>query len=176
MWPKQSECKSFYGNPDANGDGSADPQWEHTNLMIIQCPWVLTLSWNPSGLTRKIRAHRRCASSLQSVLEKIWMSYGQDQKKIEEARLHLFGGSYQFRLKRRGNSLSMHSYGCALDFDPQVNYMGRPHIPGAGMVPCPTAVSSVIERPIGTVKSRLSRARAILNAELNVEIEHDHES
>lgn len=38
------------------------------------------------------------------------------------------------------------------------------------------AVSSVIERPIGTVKSRLSRARAILNAELNLEIEHDHES
>jgi hypothetical protein len=38
--------------------------------------------------------------------------------------MHLFGGAYNFRVMRGGSSLSMHAYGCAVDFDPARNGFG----------------------------------------------------
>ena len=124
VWPLQKDVALYYGNPDADHNGEPDRAWEDANLVRVVPPWKMYLAWDPATQIKNIRIHRLCASSLGSVLGTIWARYGQMQGHIEEDRLHLFGGAYTFRLMRRSSKLSMHSYGCAIDLDPEHNQMG----------------------------------------------------
>lgn len=117
MWPSQSNVSSFYGKPD----GTAT--WEAANLVSIIPPFRVTYDGKP---VRSIRIHRKCAASLRRVYASIWEAYDHDQTALDETGFTKFGGSYNFRKKRGGNSLSMHSYGCAVDHDPAANAMGNP--------------------------------------------------
>lgn len=126
-WPKQSECAKFYGNPDTNGDGVPDRAWEDANLTRYTPPWQMVLAWNTSAKVAAIRIHKKCAPSLATVFQAIWDVYGRQQQQIEARNLHLYGGAYNFRLKRGGHTLSMHSYGCAIDLDPAHNEFGATH-------------------------------------------------
>lgn len=120
-WPLQRDCANFYGDPrDANGKASA--AWESKNLVLIKCPWTLRYDGKPvSG----IRIHKKCAESLTRVLNAIWERCGRSQEEIDRIGMSVYGGSYNFRVMRGGSSLSMHSYGCAVDFDPPRNGLGN---------------------------------------------------
>ena len=133
-WPKPSELKSFYGDPDAGHDGVADRTWEVTNLERFAPPYRMVLAWDPSKQLNSITCHQRCASSLHKILTNIAAHYG-SQEAIEKARMHMFGGTYNFRLTRGGVTLSTHSYGCAIDLDPASNMLGRPYKEALGMMP-----------------------------------------
>lgn len=135
-WPKQSPAamSAFYGNPDSNGDGSPSPKWEAANLISIKPPYRMVLAWDPARLVKSIRVHKECAQSLLRVLEAIKAHYG-TQAAIEAARMHLYGGCYNFRLKRDGSSLSIHSWGAAIDMDPERNGFGVKWRDGRGMMP-----------------------------------------
>ena len=121
-WPNQSDVDSFYGNP-RGVDGEPSAAWEQNNLILVKAPWELITAWDGSPV-RGIRVHRKCAVSLQNILKAIWVTAGQDEQIIKEWGMNLYGGGYNFRLMRGSNMLSMHSWGCAVDFDPERNGFG----------------------------------------------------
>lgn len=121
-WPHQSDVMSFYG--DSRGrDGNPSPAWVRENLVRLSPPWRLVTAWDFSPV-RTITVHRACAPSLTRILDAIWARAGQDEDQIRIWGMHLFGGAYNFRLMRGGTRLSMHSWGCAIDFDPARNGFG----------------------------------------------------
>lgn len=133
-WPRQNEMKAFYGNPDSDADGAADRAWEDANLVRITPAFDMILAWDPSVKLKSIRIHRRCSESLTRILYQIAHDFPTQQAR-EAAGVHLFGGSYSFRMKRGGTTLSTHSFGCAIDLNPAGNPMGKPWKPLKGMLP-----------------------------------------
>ena len=121
IWPKQSEADGFYGNPRGRGN-QASPTWEKQNLVRLKPPFAMRFSGKP---VTSFKIHRKCAESLGRVFDAIWKSAGQDQSQIDAWGVSTFGGSYNFRLMRGSNHLSMHSYGCAIDLSPERFPMGK---------------------------------------------------
>lgn len=132
MWPKQSEMKEFYGNPDANNDGVADAKWEATQLVRIAPPYSMSLAWDTKRRLSSIRVHHKCAESLEDVLRQIG-ELGSDF--IRKYELDLFGGTYNFRLTRGGLILSTHSFGAAIDLSPRLNAWKKKWDGGKEMMP-----------------------------------------
>lgn len=130
---------AFYGNPDANGDGVPDRAWEDANIVKLTPPYRMALAWAPETPVTTIRVHRLAAGPLLTVLRGILDHYG-PQAEIEAARMHLFGGAYNFRLMRGAAQLSIHSWGAAIDLDPARNAFGQAYALNAGMMP-----SAVVE-------------------------------
>ena len=132
-WPHQNDAALFYGNPtkgNVAGEHGPCPVWEANNLTRVSTPWTLYMAQDdvnapllPRNIVRGIRIHKRCASSLLRVLSDIWETSNRNEHLIQEWGMHLFGGGYHYRLMRGSNRLSMHSYGCAVDFDPVRNAM-----------------------------------------------------
>jgi hypothetical protein len=107
IWPLQSECAAFYGDPDSAG-------WEKANLVEVPCPWPLQIE---GKTVHAISIHSKCADSLREVLEAIWEACGRDVSKISELRYDRYDGSFNNRPIRGSTTKSMHAYGCAIDFD-----------------------------------------------------------
>lgn len=135
-WPSQSPAamNKFYGDPDADRNHAPDRRWEETKLITIIPPYTMVLAWDLKAPVKGIRVHKRCANSLLHVLEAIKAHYG-SQAAIEKARMHLYGGCHNFRLKRGGSSLSIHSWGAAIDLDPEHNGFGVKYSEKKGMMP-----------------------------------------
>jgi hypothetical protein len=127
-WPLQNDAPDFFGRNLrlSKGVGGPDPKWERANLVLIPLPWRGVASWDHALKIKSLRVHKRVADSLTRVLEAIWHAFGKDQKAIEAAGMHLIGGGYVWRAMRGGSRLSMHSYGAAVDFDPDRNSLGDP--------------------------------------------------
>lgn len=120
-WPKQRECDAFYGNPRGL-NGNASPRWKARNLTTVKPPFRMTYAGAP---VTQITVHKRCAESLGRALNSIWMASGRSQAVIDRWGASVFGGTYNFRLKRNSNTLSMHAYGAAIDLDPAKKRMGQ---------------------------------------------------
>jgi hypothetical protein len=123
-WPKQSQCDSFYGNP-RGVNGRASAKWEGASLTLIQPPFKIYFLGKPA----KMRVHRKCADGFMAWLEAVWANAGKDAKIIKAWGMDNYAGAYNFRAMRGGRALSMHSYGCAVDFDAPRNgqYDRTPH-------------------------------------------------
>lgn len=106
-WPLQRDCMSFYGDPRQRG-------WLQVNTVGVKCPWPIHCGRVPVD---HITIHKKCAASLTRTLQAIWVAVGQDIGKIKQLRYDVFDGSYNLRVMRGGNALSMHSYACAIDWD-----------------------------------------------------------
>ncbi|MGL4324325.1 MAG: M15 family metallopeptidase [Beijerinckiaceae bacterium] len=157
-WPLQNSAamNAFYGNPDANHDGRADSAWAARHLVRIKPPYPMQWSWG--GAVASLTVNRRCAPSLQRILEAIAQHYG-SQAAIEKARMHLCGGAFHFRLKRGGHTLSIHSWGAAIDLDPERNGFGRRYSENRGMMPM--AVVDIFAREGWIWGGRWSKADAM---------------
>lgn len=115
-WPKQSECPTFYGDP-------RDKSFERDNLVIVPFPWMAVTAWDGRRV-KGAKVHKKCAESLKRVFDTIWEKSGRSQDVINSWGMNKYGGGYCFRQMRGSKRLSMHSYGCAVDFDPADNAMG----------------------------------------------------
>jgi hypothetical protein len=116
-WPLQHECDAFYGNPRGR-NGAASAKWERENLTLVTPPFRMTYGGQK---IRGVRIHRKCAGSLSRILIAIWEAADRKQATVDAWGASIYAGAYTYRLMRGSNSLSMHSYGCAIDLDPARN-------------------------------------------------------
>lgn len=126
-WPKQSDVLAYrspYGDPRGRGGSDASPTWKAANLTTIAPPFKMAMG---DIKITKITIHKYCAESLKRVLEAIWVASGRDQRVIDDWGMSVFSGSFNYRPMRGLNTLSMHSFGCAVDFDAPRNALGNPN-------------------------------------------------
>lgn len=133
-WPKQSNVPSYYGKIELSNDGRPTERWEARSLTKVLAPYPLRLAWAPDTVVRKITCHRLLAPSLLQCLARILEHYG-SLEAVSAAGMDLYGGCYNFRPMRGGTNLSMHSYGIAIDLDPDRNALNRKWEKGKGMMP-----------------------------------------
>lgn len=113
QWPIENtpEFDQFYGK---KGEG---------NLVRLQFPYPMRLSWKPYNIARSVMCHKKVKDSLNRVLTNVLNHYGIDD--IKRLRLDVYGGCYNDRPIRGGTRPSTHSWGIALDFDPDNNPLYR---------------------------------------------------
>lgn len=125
-WPKQSDVlayRSIYGDPRGRGGSVVSDSWRKANLIAIPVPFRMAMGNIP--ITR-ITIHKACADSLARVLADIWARSGKKQAVIDDWGMSVFSGSFNYRPMRGLSTLSMHSFGCAIDFDAPRNGLGNP--------------------------------------------------
>ena len=112
VWPRQKDVPSFYG---AMGE----------NQVRVKVPWPMVLAWDTSKPVSYISLHRKVAPSAERALAAILAHYGPEG--VKALGLHLYGGSLNVRKVRGGDSWSMHSWGIAIDWDPDHNQLRWNH-------------------------------------------------
>jgi hypothetical protein len=135
QWPKSANIQDFYGRIEIGSDGTPTDRWESRALTQIVPAYPLRASWDTNLRIRKITCNRRVARSLSSIFECILKQYNGSQAAVQAAGLDLYGGCYCFRRVRGGAGLSLHSYGIAIDLDPDHNPLGKLWKPDTGMMP-----------------------------------------
>jgi hypothetical protein len=68
-----------------------------------------------------MRCHKLVANQLTAIFTDILSTYG--IAKIQELGIDLFGGCFNFRQMRGGSDWSRHSWGIAVDLDPERNQL-----------------------------------------------------
>jgi D-alanyl-D-alanine carboxypeptidase len=121
----QSEADSFYGNPRSRTISTVSPSWYRNNIKMIKPPFAMKMQ---RPITH-FPVHKKCADAFSEWLDLVWGNASADQRVIEQWGLDIFSGSFCFRPMRGLNHLSMHAYGCAIDFDAPRNSMNNhsPH-------------------------------------------------
>ena len=144
-WPAdtQEDLERFYGRHQLRADGRPTVAWERANLVTIPAPYPLTLAWDLAIQVRKITCHRLVAGSVETVLAGILTHYG-SLDAVRTARMHLYGGCYNYRRISGSSRLSTHAWGAGVDLDPDRNPLGTPYTPELGMMPA--AVIELFER------------------------------
>jgi hypothetical protein len=107
-WPRQVNCMSYYG---AVG-------MFQTSLAL---PYPMRLAWDKSVTIRKFSVHEKVHDSALRVFKRIADAYPEERRR--ELGIDLFGGCLNVRPMRGGKTYSMHSWGIAIDFDPERNQL-----------------------------------------------------
>lgn len=100
-----------YGQPNQSG----------SYLVSVVLPFPLRLAWDKATAVRTLRCHRLEAQRVRAIFEQILKSYG--QQRITELGIDLFGGCFAYRSMRGGSDWSKHSWGTAIDLDPERNLL-----------------------------------------------------
>lgn len=140
-WPRQRDMNGFYGNPDVNRDGVADLGWQQKNLVRLTPPYSL---YYPRQVARNridkraikfkaLTVHKLCAASLEQCLRGLQKEFSAEE--LYKYELDICGGVFNFRLMRSGQSLSIHSWGAAIDLSHLINHYRRRYNERLGMMP-----------------------------------------
>lgn len=97
------------------------PNQEGTYLVTIELPYPMRLAWDKKVTVKTMRCHKLVADKFKAVFKDILDKYG--LTKIQELGIDLFGGCFNFRAMRGGSEWSRHSWGIALDLDPERNQL-----------------------------------------------------
>ena len=103
------ELNAQYGVANPTGKGY---------LKTITLPYVFLYDGKP---VRKMQCNIKVADKFLAVFYEILAVYGFE--KIQELGINKYGGCFNFRLMRGGSKLSRHSWGVAIDLDPQRNLL-----------------------------------------------------
>ena len=121
-WPRQTpeeELIQFYGEVN-------------TSQVSVELPYPHRLSWDKSQIVNRFTCHEKVRESLRRILDRVLDHYGLDE--IQRLRLDLWGGCLNVRKMRGGQRYSLHSWGIAVDYDPDHNRLnwGRDRAAFAG--------------------------------------------
>jgi hypothetical protein len=105
-WPRQSGMDSFYG-PKGTGQ------------TMLTLPFTMKIAWDLDIRISRFSCHSKVRESLERIFVRTLDHYGLEE--IRRLRLDLFGGCLNVRKMRGGSSWSIHSWGCAVDIDPERN-------------------------------------------------------
>lgn len=100
-----------YGQPKENPD----------YLVSIDLPYPMRLAWDKKTTVKKMRCHKLVDEKFKAIFKDILDYYG--LPKIQELGIDLFGGCFNFRAMRGGSDYSRHSWGVAIDLDPERNQL-----------------------------------------------------
>lgn len=108
QFPRYSQMEAFYGKPG-------------TNLVRMKTPYKCRIAWDKEKSIEAFMIHKLCAPTAQEAMEEALEHYGYDG--LVELGLDLFGGCYNERAMKGGTRLSTHSWGAAIDWDPERNQL-----------------------------------------------------
>jgi hypothetical protein len=100
-----------YGNPNEEG----------TYLVSIDLPYPMKLSWEKQTIVNKMRCHNLVAKNFIKIFTELLAHYGIAE--IQRLGIDLYGGCFNYRKMRGGNDWSRHSWGVAIDLDPDRNLL-----------------------------------------------------
>jgi len=106
------QLKKKYGTPTESGI---------PYLTTIQLPYPMRLAWDKDTVVTKMRCHNLVAGKFIKVFSQILNHYGLE--KIKELGIDLYGGCFNYRKMRGGSDWSRHSWGVAIDLDPERNQL-----------------------------------------------------
>jgi hypothetical protein len=89
--------------------------------MTITLPYPMRLAWDKNVTVKTMRCHRLVADNFIRVFNELLKVYGYE--KIKELGIDLFGGCFNYRAMRGGSDYSRHSWGVAIDLDPERNQL-----------------------------------------------------
>lgn len=108
----QKQVEAKYGKANKTGAGY---------LTWLDLPYPMFLNWDTKTIVKRIQCHKLVHDRLKAALEEILITYGIEQ--IEKLQLNDYGGCFNYRPMRGGTSLSKHSWGIAIDLDPDRNLL-----------------------------------------------------
>lgn len=97
------------------------PNQQGSYLVTINLPYPMRLAWDKKVKVKTMRCHGLVAKNFTDVFKDLLDHYGLE--KIQELGIDLFGGCFAFRSMRGGSDYSRHSWGIAIDLDPQRNQL-----------------------------------------------------
>lgn len=106
-----AELFKKYGKPDPSGG----------YLVMIDLPYPMRLAWDRNVSVKRMQCHKLVADKFKAVFCDLLNAYG--LPKLQELGIDLFGGCFNFRTMRGGGDYSRHSWGVAIDLDPERNLL-----------------------------------------------------
>lgn len=101
-----SQLVKLYGNPGEN-------------LVYCNLPYPMKIAWLPNKKLSKFLCHKSVKDNIEGIFRETLGHYG--ILAIQDLGLDIFGGCWEVRPKKGGKSLSLHSWGLAIDIDPLNN-------------------------------------------------------
>lgn len=112
----QTQIEAKYGKANKTGAGY---------LTVINLPYPMRLAWDKKTVIKKMQCNKLIANRLIDVFKDILAHYG--LKQIQDLGIDLYGGCFNYRIMRGGTVLSVHSWGLAIDLDPERNLLKENH-------------------------------------------------
>lgn len=107
-WPRQKDVASFFGD---RGESQA----------LLLMPFPMRLAWAPETTIYRYSCHKLVHDPMKRIWQRTLAHY--TYPALKDLRLDMFGGCLNVRKMRGGSAWSMHSWGIAVDVDPDRNQL-----------------------------------------------------
>lgn len=97
---------------------------DERDFVKITFPFVMRASWNKDLLIRSFYGHKYIGEAVVESLEEVLDYYGNDF--IHDNNLDIYGGCYANRQTVNGKRKSVHAWGLAVDYLPNLGAYGKP--------------------------------------------------